>query len=92
MGDVGVLLSGLNLVGVDVLVGVGVVDLTYQLLFDMRSVDDMRMEDVALGMPELRYLRCREREIDIRSQEGSPQVPWEQRSGRHWGLQTESGS
>lgn len=38
MGDVRVLLSWLYLVGVDVLVGIGVVDLMYQLLFDMGSL------------------------------------------------------
>ena len=53
MGDVGVLLSWLYLVGVDVLVGVGVVDLMYQLLFHIRSVIDMKMKHVALGMPGL---------------------------------------
>ena len=90
MGDVGVLLSWLHLVGVDILVGVGVVDLNYQLLFDIESVDDMVEE--RWECPDYDMLTCRGREIDLRSREDSPQVPWEQRSGRHWGRQTESGS
>jgi len=45
VGDVGVLLSWLYLVGVDVLVGVGVVNLMRQLLFDIGSGDGMIEKD-----------------------------------------------